>query len=65
MEQPEFNATQAINETCYDLAKHGCSLRDIYNGLSNVMDGAKPNHVTKGPIVSLHWEKAARRALDN
>ena len=33
MEQSEFNTSQQINETCYDLVKQGYSLYDIYAGL--------------------------------
>lgn len=47
MEQLEFNATQAINETCYGLIKQGYSLHDIYDGLGNVMDGIEPKHASK------------------
>lgn len=51
MEQPEFNATQAINETCYGLVKQGYSLHDIYSGLGNVMNGIEPKHLTKQELV--------------
>ncbi|MCT3279776.1 hypothetical protein [Lactiplantibacillus plantarum] len=51
MEQSEFDTTQAINETCYDLIRQGYSLRDIYSGLANVIDGIKPKHVPV-PILS-------------
>ena len=47
MEQSEFNATQAINETCYGLIKQGYSLHDIYAGLGNVMAGIEPKHASK------------------
>lgn len=47
MEQSEFTATQAINETCYGLIKQGYSLHDIYDGLGNVMDGIEPRHASK------------------
>lgn len=47
MEQPEFNTTQSINETCYGLINQGYSLHDIYSGLVNVMDGIKPKHASK------------------
>lgn len=47
MEQSEFNATQAINETCYGVIKQGYSLHDIYDGLGNVMAGIEPKHASK------------------
>ena len=51
MDQKEFNATQQINETCYELVKQGYSLHDIYAGLTNVMHGIKPQHVSTEPIM--------------
>lgn len=51
MDQKEFDATQRINETCYDLVKQGYSLHDIYTGLTNVMHGIKPRHVSTEPIT--------------
>ncbi|WP_338230962.1 hypothetical protein [Lactiplantibacillus paraxiangfangensis] len=53
MEQSEFNTSQQINETCYDLVKQGYSLHDIYAGLTNVMHGIKPQHVSTEPITLL------------
>lgn len=51
MEQSEFSATQAINETCYDLVRQGYSLHAIYDGLGNVMDGIEPKHLAGQTIV--------------
>lgn len=66
MEQSEFDTTQAINETCYDLIRQGYSLRDIYSGLTNLMVGIKPKHVSV-PIFSngkTFW-KDLHHGLDN
>lgn len=58
MEQSEFTATQAINETCYGLIKRGYSLHDIYNGLGNIMDGIEPKHASKLTVdVDFHTSK--------
>ncbi|WP_072534536.1 hypothetical protein [Lactiplantibacillus plantarum] len=71
MEQPEFNATQTINETCYSLIKQGYSLRDIYSGLGNVMDGIEPKHLTNQALVidlDIDTSKVVgklRHAMDN
>lgn len=51
MNQEEFNTSQQINETCYDLVKQGYSLHDIYAGLTNVMHGIKPLHASTEPIT--------------
>lgn len=54
MKQSEFNATQAINKTCYGLIKKGYSLHDIYDGLANVMAGIEPKHAsTKSLTLSV------------
>lgn len=66
MEQSEFNVTQTINETCYSLIKQGYSLRDIYSGLGNVMNGIEPKHASV-PIFSngkTFW-KELHHGLDN
>ncbi|WP_165850377.1 hypothetical protein [Lactiplantibacillus plantarum] len=71
MEQSEFNATQTINETCYSLIKQGYSLRDIYSGLRNVMDGIEPKHLTNQALVidlDIDTSKVVgklRHAMDN
>ncbi|RCI88663.1 hypothetical protein [Lactiplantibacillus plantarum] len=66
MEQSEFNATQAINETCYGVIKQGYSLHDIYDGLGNVMAGIEPKHASV-PVFSngqTFW-KDLHHGLDN
>ncbi|WP_249261775.1 hypothetical protein [Lactiplantibacillus plantarum] len=71
MEQSEFNATQAINETCYGLVKQGYSLHDIYSGLGNVMNGIEPKHLTNQTLVidlDIDTSKVVgklRHAMDN
>lgn len=47
MEQSEFDTTQAINETCYQLVKAGYSMRTIHAGLTNVMNAMGFNHPEK------------------
>ncbi|WP_426665212.1 hypothetical protein ACP10D_02785 [Lactiplantibacillus plantarum] len=71
MEQSEFTATQAINETCYGLIKQGYSLHDIYDGLGNVMNGIEPKHLIKQELVidlDIDTSKVVgklRHAMDN
>lgn len=47
MEQSEFDTTQAINETCYQLVKAGYSMRTIHAGLTNVMNAMGFNYPEK------------------
>lgn len=61
MEQREFNATQRINDACYDLIRDGYSIKQVYNALSTVMDAVKPKH---RPTLDLptELEQSIRRA---
>ncbi|WP_076656072.1 hypothetical protein [Lactiplantibacillus plantarum] len=44
MEQREFDATQRINEECYQLIKAGYSMHDVHSALTNVMNAMGFNH---------------------
>ncbi|MBY7658398.1 hypothetical protein J8401_012725 [Lactiplantibacillus plantarum] len=51
MEQSEFNATQYINQACYELIRRGYTLKQIHDALATIIKSIEPKFASTKPLT--------------
>jgi len=61
MDQKEFNATQRINDACYDLIRDGYTIKEVYTALSTVMDAVQSKPAKDKATIKLNIDTTQAR----